>query len=80
MNSKELLWESPPIVRDRSNQALPCELEFKKATDRNYLYINNPEYITKYDIVDSGDLVYPQKPQGNEEKRRTGEGKSMHRI
>ena len=30
------------------------DLEFTKSTDSNFIYVNNPEYITKYDIVDSG--------------------------
>lgn len=27
-------------------------VKFSKATDRNFIYVNSPEYITRYDIVD----------------------------
>ena len=35
-------------------------LEFTKKTDSNFIYVNNPEYITKYDIVDSGAIEQGQ--------------------
>ena len=44
-------WISRP-----TNEFGESDLEFKSATDRNFLYVNNPEYITKFDIVDSNEI------------------------
>ena len=33
----------------------PSLLEFTKSPDSNFIYVNNPEYITKWDIIDDED-------------------------
>ena len=40
------------VERASDGYIVPPPLKFTKDYTRNYIYVNNPEYITRYDIVD----------------------------
>lgn len=62
--NKILLWESPVAAKPRNNNAL-ANLSFAKSSESSFIYMNSPEYITKYDLVDNQEEYPENNPFSN---------------